>query len=113
LDSNFVRPRIKSLMGRSSTADNLWRNAPAAARMIFHRDLVAADSVCPQCGHHMRLGAKDRFAKLFDGGRMKILPNPDVHQDPLRFETTSVTPTGLKEYRTRTSQTDALCGRAV
>ena len=30
--TNFVRPRIKGLMGRSSTPDNLWRKCPAAAR---------------------------------------------------------------------------------
>jgi acetyl-CoA carboxylase carboxyl transferase subunit beta len=106
--SNFVRPRIKSLMGRSNTADNLWRKCTGCGEMIFHRDLVAADSVCPQCGHHMRLGAKDRFAKLFDGGAHEILPNPDVPQDPLRFRDDKRYSDRLKEYRTRTSQTDAL-----
>ena len=106
--SNFVRPRIKSLMGRSSAPDNLWRKCTGCGEMIFHRDLVAADSVCPQCGHHMRLGAKDRFAKLFDGGTHEILPNPEVPQDPLRFRDDKRYSDRLKEYRTRTSQTDAL-----
>jgi acetyl-CoA carboxylase carboxyl transferase subunit beta len=106
--SNFVRPRIKSLMGRSSTADTLWRKCTGCGEMIFHRDLLAADSVCPQCGHHMRLGAKDRFAKLFDGGAHEILPNPEVPQDPLRFRDDKRYSDRLKEYRTRTSQTDAL-----
>ncbi len=106
--SNFVRPRIKSLMGRSNTADNLWRKCTGCGEMIFHRDLVAADSVCPQCGHHMRLGAKDRFAKLFDSGAYDVLPTPDVPQDPLRFRDDKRYSDRLKEYRTRTSQTDAL-----
>ena len=112
--SNFVRPRIKSLMGRSSTADNLWRKCTGCGEMIFHRDLVAADSVCPQCGHHMRLGAKDRFAKLFDGGTHDVLPNPEVPQDPLRFRDDKRYSDRLKEYRTRTSQSDALvAGRGL
>jgi acetyl-CoA carboxylase carboxyl transferase subunit beta len=106
--SNFVRPRIKGLMGRSTTADNLWRKCTGCGEMIFHRDLVAADSVCPQCGHHMRLGAKDRFAKLFDGGTHEVLPNPEVLQDPLRFRDDKRYSDRLKEYRTRTSQSDAL-----
>ena len=106
--SNFVRPRIKSLMGRSSTADNLWRKCTGCGEMIFHRDLVAADSVCPQCGHHIRVGAKDRFAKLFDNGAHEVLPNPEVPQDPLRFRDDKRYSDRLKEYRTRTSQTDAL-----
>jgi acetyl-CoA carboxylase carboxyl transferase subunit beta len=106
--SNFVRPRIKSLMGRTSTADTLWRKCTGCGEMIFHRDLVAADNVCPQCGHHMRIGAKDRFARLFDAGSHEILPGPEVPQDPLRFRDDKRYADRLKEYRSRTTQTDAL-----
>src|SRR5262245_19822180 len=106
--SNFVRPRIKSLMGRSSSADNLWRKCTGCGEMIFHRDLVAADNVCPQCGHHMRVGARDRFAHLFDTGGYDVLPNPEVPQDPLRFRDDKRYSDRLKEYRTRTAQSDAL-----
>jgi acetyl-CoA carboxylase carboxyl transferase subunit beta len=106
--SNFVRPRIKSLMGRSSAPDNLWRKCTGCGEMIFHRDLQAADNVCPQCGHHMRLGARDRFARLFDNGGYDVLPNPDVPQDPLRFRDDKRYSDRLKEYRTRTAQPDAL-----
>jgi len=106
--SNFVRPRIKSLMGRSSAPDNLWRKCTGCGEMIFHRDLQAADNVCPQCGHHMRLGARDRFARLFDNGGYDVLANPDVPQDPLRFRDDKRYSDRLKEYRTRTSQSDAL-----
>src|SRR5215212_365654 len=104
--SNFVRPRIKSLMGRPS-ADTLWRKCTGCGEMVFHRDLVAADNVCPQCGHHMRVGAKDRFARLFDGA-YDVLANPEVPQDPLRFRDDKRYSDRLKEYRTRTAQSDAL-----
>ena len=62
--ANFVRPRIKSLIGgaRSDTPENLWRKCPSCGEMIFHRDLAVAQNVCPQCGHHMRIGVADRFA---------------------------------------------------
>ena len=105
--SNFVRPRIKSLMGRSS-ADTLWRKCTGCGEMIFHRDLLAADNVCPQCGHHMRVGARDRFARLFDPGTHEVLPNPEVPQDPLRFRDDKRYSDRLKEYRSRTAQSDAL-----
>ena len=105
--ANFVRPRIKGLM-RSATADNLWRKCTGCGEMVFHRDLVAVESVCPQCGHHMRIGAKERFAKLFDDGVHEILPYPEVMQDPLRFRDDKRYSERLKEYRARTTQTDAL-----
>jgi len=105
--ANFVRPRIKGLM-RSATSDNLWRKCTGCGEMVFHRDLVAAQSVCPQCGHHMRIGAKERFARLFDEGVHELLPSPEVPQDPLRFRDDKRYSERLKEYRNRTSQSDAV-----
>jgi acetyl-CoA carboxylase carboxyl transferase subunit beta len=107
--SNFVRPRIKGLMGgKPATADNLWRKCSGCGEMIFHRDLLAAQNVCPQCGHHMRIGAKDRFAVLFDDGAHELLTPPDVPQDPLRFRDDKRYADRLKEYRTKTAQQDAM-----
>jgi acetyl-CoA carboxylase carboxyl transferase subunit beta len=108
--ANFVRPRIKGLMARTvaPTPDNLWRKCTGCGEMIFHRDLVAADNVCPQCGHHMRIGPKERFATLFDEGAYDVLPSPDVPQDPLRFRDDKRYVDRLKEYRAKTAQPDAL-----
>src|SRR5262245_37615731 len=105
--ANFVRPRIKGLM-RSASSDTLWRKCTGCGEMVFHRDLVAADNVCPQCNHHMRIGAKDRFARLFDDGAHEVLPCPEVPQDPLRFRDDKRYADRLKEYRARTTQPDAL-----
>ena len=84
--ANFVRPRIKGLIGgRSTTPDNLWKKCPACGEMIFHRDLLAAQHVCPKCAHHLRIGPKERFAAIFDAGSYDELPPIEVLQDPLRF----------------------------
>jgi acetyl-CoA carboxylase carboxyl transferase subunit beta len=107
--ANFVRPRIKSLMARTApTPDNLWRKCTGCGEMIFQRDLMAADNVCPQCGHHMRIGAKERFNSLFDDGAYEVLPVPDVPQDPLRFRDDKRYADRLKESRAKTQQPDAL-----
>jgi len=106
--SNFVRPRIKSLIGRTATPDNLWRKCAACGEMIFHRDLVAAQFVCPQCGHHMRIGHRDRFAALFDGGANDPIPAPDVPQDPLKFRDDRRYTDRLKEARAKTGEQDSL-----
>jgi acetyl-CoA carboxylase carboxyl transferase subunit beta len=76
--------------------------------MVFHRDLVGTQNVCPQCGHHMRIGAKERFAALFDEGAHERLPAPEVPQDPLRFRDDKRYGDRLKEYRAKTGQSDAL-----
>jgi acetyl-CoA carboxylase carboxyl transferase subunit beta len=106
--SNFVRPRIKGLMGsKTASSDNLWRKCGGCGEMVFHRDLLAAQHVCPQCGHHMRIGPTERFAALFDGAHER-LPAPDVPQDPLRFRDDKRYAERLKDNRTKTGQSDAL-----
>lgn len=106
--TNFVRPRIKGLMGRTTTPENLWRKCAGCGEMIFHRDLANSQNVCPQCGHHMRIGAKERFANLLDNGEHTFLPSPQVPQDPLKFRDDKRYADRLRDARTKTGQQDAL-----
>ncbi len=108
--TNFVRPRIKSLIGavKSATPDNLWRKCPACGEMIFHRDLVQALYVCPQCGHHMRIGPAERFAQVFDNGAFEELIPPEVAPDPLRFRDEKRYSDRIREARSKTGRIDAL-----
>jgi len=108
--ANFVRPRIKSLMGgrASETPDNLWKKCPSCGEMIFHRDLVAAQNVCPNCGFHMRIGPAERFASIFDGGQFDELPPPVVALDPLKFRGEKKYPDEMKSARTKTARQEAL-----
>jgi acetyl-CoA carboxylase carboxyl transferase subunit beta len=109
--TNFVRPRIKGLMGGSRTSDtpeNLWRKCPSCGEMIFHRDLIVAQHVCPKCGFHMRIGAAERFAAIFDSGQYDELPPPVVAADPLKFRGEKKYPDEMKSARTKTQRQEAL-----
>ena len=109
--ANFVRPRIKSLISSvrtNATPDNLWRKCAACGEMIFHRDLIAAQNVCPQCGHHMRIGPQERFAAIFDAGSYEELLPPEVPADPLRFRDEKRYADRLREARSKTGRVDAL-----
>ncbi len=68
--TEYVRPKIRTLLGRREVPENLWQQCPACQQMIFSRDLEKAQKVCPQCGHHMRATAAERLAWTFD-------PQPD------------------------------------
>ena len=77
--TKVVRPRIKGLIGgkdggRGDTPENLWKKCPSCNQMIFHRDLALAQSVCPQCGFHLRIGPAERFSAIFDASDYEILP---------------------------------------
>lgn len=105
--TEFVRPKIRTLLGRREIPDNLWHQCPACQQMIFQRDLEANLRVCPHCGHHMRAGAAERLAWTLDEGGTRI-ELPRVLPDPLRFRDTKRYTDRLREAREKTGLNDAL-----
>ena len=108
--TNLVRPRIKKLMtkgGGRETPENLWRKCSACGEMVFHRDLVANFYVCPNCGHHMRIGPAERFAFTFDTNSFHELPPPQVVSDPLRFKAEKRYGDEMKAAKAKTARPEA------
>ena len=108
--TNLVRPRIKKLMtkdGGRETPENLWRKCSACGEMIFHRDLVANFHVCPNCGHHLRIGPAERFAFTFDPNSCQELPPPRVVSDPLHFKAEKRYADEMKAAKAKTARPEA------
>ncbi len=95
--TNFVRPKIRALVSRGAEVpDNLWTKCDNCGAQIFHRELEANHRVCSNCGHHMRLSAKQRIALLMDEGYSLVdLPKPLT--DPLKFRDTKKYTDRLKD----------------
>ncbi|MEM0934677.1 MAG: acetyl-CoA carboxylase, carboxyltransferase subunit beta [Pseudomonadota bacterium] len=99
--SNYVRPKINSLFSRREMPEHLWTKCPECGTMLFHRELAANLNVCTNCGHHMGLSPRARFATLFDAGAFAEVTVPEPVPDPLHFRDS-------KRYtdRMRTAQRD-------
>ena len=108
--TNFVRPKIRSLVRPREVPDNLWDKCPQCERMIFHRDLAKTLSVCPHCDYHMRLPAKARLDMLFDQAAYQRIELPRSAVDPLRFRDVKRYADRLKDLRVLE---DALDGAAL
>jgi acetyl-CoA carboxylase carboxyl transferase subunit beta len=106
--TNFVRPRIRALVGKEDVPDNLWHKCTACEQMIFHRELSANLYVCPHCSHHMRVAAKDRLAMMFDGDSFQTIELPEAIDDPLKFRDQKRYGDRLKETRSKTGLNDAI-----
>ena len=65
--------------------DNLWHKCESCEQMIFHRELKQNLYVCAHCGHHMRIGARERLESLYDFGAYTQVETPDPIPDPLNF----------------------------
>ena len=106
--SEWALPKIKTLFGAPrEVPENLWHTCPSCEQMIFHRDLERNLHVCTHCGHHMRLGAKQRIDHTLDPGWQRI-ELPKAPQDPLRFRDQRRYVERLREAQTRSGQEDAV-----
>ncbi|WP_176085592.1 acetyl-CoA carboxylase, carboxyltransferase subunit beta [Martelella sp. HB161492] len=106
--TNYVRPRINSMLGRREVPENLWIKCPETGAMVFHTDLEENKWVIPSSGYHMKMPAKARLADLFDGGSFEALPQPKVAQDPLKFRDSKKYADRLKENRAKADQEDTI-----
>ena len=107
--TNFVRPKLRALVARKETPDNLWVKCPKCEQMLFTRDWEANQEVCNHCGHHMRLRPLKRLPHLFDEGKYELHPLPRVNADPLKFRDTKRYDARLKEAQAKAEgTTDAL-----
>jgi acetyl-CoA carboxylase carboxyl transferase subunit beta len=106
--TEFVRPKIRTLLGRQEVPDNLWHQCPKCQQMIFHRELEAARKVCPHCGHHMRATAAERLAWTFDDGVYTRIDLPKAVVDPLKFRDQKRYADRLRDAQSGTKQDDAL-----
>ncbi|HTU55070.1 MAG TPA: acetyl-CoA carboxylase, carboxyltransferase subunit beta [Acetobacteraceae bacterium] len=106
--SEYVRPKIRTLLGRREVPENLWHQCPACQQMIFHRDLEKSLKVCPHCAHHLRATAAERLGWTFDAGEFTRIELPKVPADPLRFRDQKRYSERLREAREKTGLDDAL-----
>ncbi|MDK1491108.1 acetyl-CoA carboxylase, carboxyltransferase subunit beta [Sinorhizobium sp. 7-81] len=106
--TNYVRPKINSMLGRREVPENLWIKCPETGEMVFHRDLEENKWVIPQSGFHMKMPAKARLKDLFDGGIYETLPQPKVAQDPLKFRDSKKYIDRLRDSRAKTELEDTI-----
>ncbi len=106
--TNYVRPKISSILGRREVPENLWIKCPETGEMVFHKDLEANQWVIPTSGHHMRISGKDRLAAFFDDGKYETLDNPKAPVDPLKFRDERRYTDRLKDAKAKTGMDDAI-----
>jgi acetyl-CoA carboxylase carboxyl transferase subunit beta len=106
--TEYVRPRIRTLLGRRDVPENLWIQCPACQQMMFHTELNKNLKVCTHCGHHLRPSTAERLAWTFDGGVFTRIELPKVPADPLRFRDSQRYADRLRAAREKTHAEDAL-----
>lgn len=94
--------RIEGSGGKSVRTEGLWIKCEVCEQVIFRADLEANLMVCPKCGYHFRLGARERVEMLLEPG-YELVDLELKSTDPLDF-------TDLRPYKTRLSKAQAETG---
>ncbi len=106
--SNLSLPKIRDLVRKTPSPDNLWSKCPSCERMIFRRDLEAAMNVCAHCGFHMKIAPAVRLKALFDRGAFTPMELPRVPPDPLRFRDRRRYGERIREAQAKTGAGEAI-----
>jgi acetyl-CoA carboxylase carboxyl transferase subunit beta len=110
---NFVRPKIRSILGvKREVPENMWIKDPESGQMVFYKDLEANQFVMPGSGYHMRMAPEPRLKSMFDAGEFEPLSLPQVAADPLKFRDERKYADRLREARQKTGSDDCLMAGA-
>lgn len=88
--------------------DGLWTKCNKCEQPIYNKELEANLSVCPKCGYHFRLRARQRIEHLADGGTFQEQNRELASIDALAFVDTKPYGARLKETYGRLGPGDAL-----
>ncbi len=106
----LLPPKIQRSAGgaRKTVPEGLWTKCPSCDAVLYGTDLERNLNVCPKCGHHERLGARERIDALLDAdGRFEI--GDDVQPvDSLKFRDSRRYSERLAEAQQQTGESDAL-----
>ena len=64
---------------------DLWHVCAKCQAHVFKDEWEAALKVCPKCGHHERLSARERIGLLVDPGTFREFGTEILPSDPLGF----------------------------
>ncbi|GGA57452.1 acetyl-coenzyme A carboxylase carboxyl transferase subunit beta [Nitratireductor aestuarii] len=106
--TNYVRPKINSMLGRRDMPENLWIKCPETGEMVFHKDLEENQWVVPTSGAHMKISGKNRLRFFFDDGVYELLESPKVAIDPLKFRDERRYTDRLRDAKAKTGLEDAV-----
>jgi len=105
--TNFVKPKLTSLVKRRDVPEKLWNNCVSCGNMIHHKDLNDNLRVCMNCDYHFRMSAEDRIKLFFKENEYDEIELDRISDDPLNFSDKKKYKDRLKEYRKKTNREDA------
>jgi acetyl-CoA carboxylase carboxyl transferase subunit beta len=93
---------------RRNIPEGVWSKCSGCEAILYRADLERNLSVCPKCGHHMRLTARDRLHAFLDQDKRQEIGEEFEPQDVLKFRDSKKYKDRISAAQKATGEKDAL-----
>ena len=106
----LLPPKIKRTAGavKKVVPEGLWSKCEICETVLYRADLDKNLNVCPKCGHHNRLTARERIDLMLDPEGQFEIGAEDEPVDFLKFVDSKRYTERLEQAKIETEEDDAL-----
>ena len=108
---NWLRrliPSIATFKSKSNVPDGLWSTCKKCESVLYVPELEKSLFVCPKCGYHNRIGARQRLNMFLDNNNYTEIAPDLTTKDPLKFKDSKHYTSRIKEAVASTGEKEAL-----
>jgi acetyl-CoA carboxylase carboxyl transferase subunit beta len=100
-------PLERSSRPKKQIPAGVWTKCDKCEQIIYNKELEENFKICPKCGAHFRLNARERVAQLADPKSFKEFAEDILPTDALRFADIQPYQKRLADAQKKTGQNDA------
>lgn len=93
---------------RHNIPEGIWTKCDGCEQVLYKAEVERNLSVCPKCGHHMRISARARLERFLDAANRQELGSELEPQDILKFKDSKKYKDRLVSAQKATNEKDAL-----
>jgi len=108
-ETSFVKkPKLGGKSKKKEIPEGLWTKCPKCEAMVFDKELDENLKICPKCGHHFAITARERIHSLVETCSFEEMDADMTSVDVLQFTGVASYKAKLEAYQKSTGLKDAV-----
>ncbi|MCF6777336.1 acetyl-CoA carboxylase, carboxyltransferase subunit beta [Thiotrichales bacterium 19X7-9] len=104
----IIPQKILTDTKKKELPEGVWDKCKSCDNVLYTPELLSNLFVCPQCGYHMRISARDRLGYFLDKDLMVEIGADIQPKDMLKFKDTKSYKDRISQAQKKTGEKDAL-----
>tara|TARA_X000001036_G_scaffold53909_1_gene43402 strand:+ start:2178 stop:3062 length:885 start_codon:yes stop_codon:yes gene_type:complete len=102
------RIRVDNSKDKKVIPEGVWEKCPSCQTVLYREDIIQNQYVCTNCGHHMRISARNRLDIFLDSDDKQELFTKLSSKDFLKFKDSKKYKDRISSAQSKTEEKDAL-----